>query len=60
MLILRLKIGEKLIIADNIVIEVQETYKIRGIRYAKLDVKAPRRIPIYRNELLQKINESKS
>ena len=60
MLILSLKIGEKLVIADNVVIEVQEIYKFKGVKYTKLDVRAPRQIPVYRKELYQKINNSKN
>jgi len=55
MLILSLKVGEKLRIGNNIVIEVEETYKIREIKYVKLDIEAPREITIYRDELHQKI-----
>ena len=60
MLILSLKIGERIVVGDNVVIEVEETYKIREIKYVKLDVTAPKEIPVYRNELLQKINDNKS
>tara|TARA_R110000796_G_scaffold94601_1_gene199512 strand:- start:392 stop:577 length:186 start_codon:yes stop_codon:yes gene_type:complete len=59
MLILSLKVGEKLRIGNNIVIEVEETYKIREIKYVKLDIEAPREITIYREELLQKISGNK-
>ncbi len=55
MLILSLKVGEKLRIGNNIMIEVEETYKIREIKYVKLDILAPREISIYRDELHQKI-----
>lgn len=60
MLILSLKVGEKLRIGQNIVIEVVETYKIREIKYVKVDVAAPREVSIYRNELYRKIKHPAS
>ena len=59
MLILSLKVGEKLRIGNNIVIEVEDTYKIREIKYVKLDIVAPREVSIYRDELHQKIYSNK-
>tara|TARA_R100000935_G_scaffold51578_1_gene78186 strand:- start:1611 stop:1796 length:186 start_codon:yes stop_codon:yes gene_type:complete len=55
MLILSLKVGEKLRIGTNIVIEIEKTYKIREIKYVKLEIVAPREISIYRDELHQQI-----
>ena len=60
MLILSLKVGERIVIGDNVVIEVEETYKIREIKYVKLDVTAPREIPVYRDEIYQKLINRKA
>jgi len=47
MLILTRKIGEKLVIGDNIIVEVR---RIRG-NQVSLAVDAPRLIPVFRSEI---------
>lgn len=49
MLILSRKVGEKIVIGDNITITV---YEILSGGRVRLAIDAPREVPIYRQELL--------
>ncbi|MEF9951645.1 MAG: carbon storage regulator [Clostridium sp.] len=53
MLVLKRKIGESLIIGDNIEINIEE---IAG-GYVKLSIEAPKNMKIVRKELLKEIEE---
>jgi carbon storage regulator len=49
MLVLSRKIGEQIIIGDNIVITLVE---IRSLNVVRIGIEAPKEVPIYRKELL--------
>ena len=56
MLILSRKLGEQIVIADNIVITVVE---IRGDQ-VRLGIEAPREVPVHRKEIYELIQREKS
>ncbi|MCH8046049.1 MAG: carbon storage regulator CsrA [Planctomycetes bacterium] len=56
MLILSRKLGEQIVIADNIVITVVE---IRGDK-VRLGIEAPREVPVHRKEIYELIQREKS
>lgn len=56
MLILSRKLGEQIVIADNIVITVVE---IRGDK-VRLGIEAPREVPVHRREIHDMIQREKS
>ena len=56
MLILSRKLGEQIVIAENIVITVVE---IRGDQ-VRLGIEAPREVPVHRKEIYELIQREKS
>ena len=56
MLILSRKLGEQIVIADNIVITV---VGIRGDK-VRLGIEAPREVPVHRKEIYELIQREKS
>ncbi len=55
MLVLSRKVGDKIYIADNIVLTVVEMRH----NYVRLGVEAPRDIPVHRGEVWDKIQDEK-
>jgi len=56
MLILGRKVGESLMIGDDIVVTVQD---VRG-NQVKIGVSAPREVEVHREEIYQKIQDEKN
>ena len=56
MLILSRKIGEKLVIGDNVIVTVVEIDRGK----IRLGIEAPREVPIYRSELLPKKTDTEA
>ena len=53
MLVLKRKIGQRIIIGDNIIVQVID---IEG-RSVKIGIEAPKSVPVVREELLERIKE---
>lgn len=53
MLVLSRKVGERIKIGDNIIIEVREFYQNK----VRIGIIAPKNIPVYRTELLDRDEE---
>jgi Carbon storage regulator (could also regulate swarming and quorum sensing) len=53
MLVLKRKIGQRIVIGDNIIIQVID---IEG-RSVKIGIEAPKSVPVVREELLERIKE---
>lgn len=53
MLVLKRKIGQRIVIGDNIIVQVID---IEG-RSVKIGIEAPKSVPVVREELLERIKE---
>ncbi len=53
MLVLKRKVGERIIIGENIIVQVVE---VEG-KSVKIGIEAPQNIPIVREELLERVKE---
>lgn len=58
MLKMRRKIGEKLIIDDEIIIEILEIFTWGTSLQVRLGITAPEEVSVYREEIYQKILET--